>query len=107
MGVLGFTADEFWSMTPGEFDGAVEARADDEKRQRIDLAAAAFAIAANSNREKISLKDIYGIVVREPMDGGADEELQEQIYQESRKGAVRDREAEIRRMIDKVMACPQ
>lgn len=106
-GVLGWSIDEFWSSTPGEFEGAVEARSDDEKRQRIDLAATAFAIAINSNREKVSLRDIYGIVVREPMDGGADEEVQETIYQESRKGAMRDREAEIRRLIDKVMACPQ
>lgn len=106
-GVLGWSIDEFWSSTPSEYEGAVEAKADDEKRQRIDLAATAFAIAINTNREKVSLRDIYGIVVREPMEGGADEEVQEAIYQESRKDAVRGREAEIRRLIDKVMACQQ
>jgi hypothetical protein len=106
-GVLGWSIEEFWSSTPGEFEGAVEARADDEKRQRIDLAATAFAISINSGREKVSLRDIYGIVVREPMEGGADEEVQEAIYQESKADAINEREKEIRRLIDKVMACPK
>ena len=100
-GVLGWSIDEFWRSTPWEYRGR------EEKRQREDLAALAYAIAGNSNREKIVMADIYKLIVREPIDSGADEEVEEAIFQESKAEAIKAREKEIRRLIDKVMACQQ
>jgi hypothetical protein len=105
-GRLGLTVDQFWKMTPSEFEGAIQGRNNAEKQRRVELAATAFAIAANINRDKISIRNIYHLVVGEPMDGGSkDEELEESIYQESKLDAIKIREAEIRKLIDRVMTC--
>lgn len=101
-GRMGISPDDFWNMHPVEFDHMVEGRLAWEKQRRVELASAAIAISANSFREKVDVRGIYEIVVGEPFDCG-DPATKDEIYNESRTNAVREREAEIRALIEERM----